>query len=128
MEKRIWLITGISSGLGKALAQAVIEHGDFVIGTFRKQSQTDSFNGKYKDQALALTLDITNTGDIENAIETIKRNFGKIDVLVNNAGYGFAGAIEERKKYLKPIFLAPYILPKSSCRFFANKKVVISFK
>lgn len=95
MKKRIWLITGISSGLGKALSQTVMDNGDFVIGTFRQQSQTDNFNNEHKGKALALTLDITNTGDIENAVEAIKSRFGKIDVLVNNAGYGFAGAIEE---------------------------------
>lgn len=95
MEKRVWLITGISSGLGKALAQTVLVHGDFVIGTFRKQSQTDNFNKEYKDKALALTLDVTNIDLIKDAIEVIKSKFGKIDVLVNNAGYGLAGAIEE---------------------------------
>lgn len=95
MEKRIWFITGISSGLGKALAQTVIDEGDFVIGTFRNQSQTDNFNIQYKDKAFALTLDITKSNEIENAVKLVTDKFGKIDVLVNNAGYGIAGAIEE---------------------------------
>lgn len=95
MTNRIWFITGISSGLGKALAQSVINNGDFVIGTFRNQSQTDSFNNHYKDKAFALTLDITKQTEIEKAFKLVSDKFGKVDVLVNNAGFGFAGAIEE---------------------------------
>jgi len=95
MSKRIWLITGISSGLGKAMAKAVIESGDFVIGTFRKQAEVDSFNNKYSNKAKALLLDITKITDIDEAVEAIVNEFGRIDVLVNNAGVGFVGAVEE---------------------------------
>jgi short-subunit dehydrogenase len=95
MENKIWFITGISSGLGKALAQTVIENGDFVIGTFRNQTQADIFNNQYKDEAFALTLDITKQTEIEKAVQLVTDKFGKIDVLVNNAGFGLAGAIEE---------------------------------
>ena len=95
MKNNIWFITGISSGLGKALAQTVIENGDFVIGTFRNQTQVDVFNNHHKDKAIALTLDITKPSEIEKAIKFVADKFGGIDVLVNNAGFGFAGAIEE---------------------------------
>ena len=95
MKNKIWFITGISSGLGKALAQTVIENGDFVIGTFRSQTQADVFNNQFKDEAFALTLDITSPTEIEKAVKLVNDKFGKIDVLVNNAGFGFAGAIEE---------------------------------
>lgn len=95
MKNKIWFITGISSGLGKALAQTVIENGDFVIGTFRNQSQADVFNNQHKDEAFALTLDITKENEIENAVKLVYEKFGKVDILVNNAGFGFAGAIEE---------------------------------
>jgi NAD(P)-dependent dehydrogenase (short-subunit alcohol dehydrogenase family) len=96
MEKnKIWFITGISSGLGKALAEAVIEKGDFVIGTFRQQTQADVFNNAHKDAAFALKMDITKPNDIKKAFKTIEKKFGRIDVLVNNAGFGFAGAVEE---------------------------------
>ena len=90
-----WLITGISSGLGKALAESVIESGDFVIGTFRKQSQVDEFNAKYAQKAYSILLDITDEKSIEKIISHLLEKFGKIDVLVNNAGLGFVGAIEE---------------------------------
>lgn len=95
MENKIWFITGISSGLGMALAQTVIENGDFVIGTFRNQSQADVFNNHHKDEAFALTLDITKPTEIENVVKLVTDKFEKIDVLVNNAGFGMAGAIEE---------------------------------
>ncbi len=92
---RNWFITGISSGLGKALATYVIENGDFVIGTYRNQSQVNEFNTKYNGKAHAILLDITNEKSIENSIEKIILEYEKIDVLVNNAGMGFVGAIEE---------------------------------
>lgn len=95
MKSKIWFITGISSGLGKALAQTVIENGDLVIGTFRNQAKADIFNEQYKDKAFALTLDITKSTEIEKAVKLATAKFGKIDVLVNNAGFGLAGAIEE---------------------------------
>ncbi|WP_194777632.1 oxidoreductase [Pararhodonellum marinum] len=95
MVKRVWFITGISRGLGKALAQTVIEQGDFVIGTFRNQNQAYSFNSQYRDEALGMVLDITKPEQIEEAFQFIKQRFKRIDVLVNNAGFGFAGAIEE---------------------------------
>ncbi len=95
MENKIWFITGISSGLGKALAEAVLEKGDFVVGTFRHGAQVEAFNAQYPGRALGLRLDVTSDGDIERALETIRSRFGRLDVLVNNAGFGFAGAIEE---------------------------------
>jgi NAD(P)-dependent dehydrogenase (short-subunit alcohol dehydrogenase family) len=95
MKNKIWFITGISSGLGKALAEAVIEKGDFVIGTFRSQIQADVFNNAHKDAAFALKLDITKPNEIKKGFQIIKKQFGRIDVLVNNAGFGFAGAVEE---------------------------------
>lgn len=95
MEKKIWLITGISSGLGKALAQSAVKSECFVIGTFRNQSQVDEFNAQNEGNGFAFKLDITNEIDIQRTVESIISKFGRIDVLVNNAGVGFVGAIEE---------------------------------
>ena len=95
MQKRIWLITGISSGLGKALAAAVTKRGDFVIGTFRHQEQLNSFKQEQNDKADAVLLDVTNYKAVEQAIKQLTEKYHRIDVLVNNAGVGFAGAIEE---------------------------------
>ncbi|MEQ8924228.1 MAG: oxidoreductase [Fulvivirga sp.] len=94
MKKKNWLITGISSGLGKALAEAVMESGDFVIGTFRKQEQVDAFNKANEGKGTSVLLD---TADIDGIQKTLTEVLAKhtIDVLVNNAGVGFVGAVEE---------------------------------
>ncbi len=105
MKNKIWLITGISSGLGKALAESVIKESDFVIGTFRHQSQVDEFNNSNIKNAQAILLDITNEKSIENNIKKIISEHGKIDVLVNNAGIGFVGAVEETSlKEVRTVF------------------------
>lgn len=95
ITKKIWFITGVSSGLGKALAQSVIERGDFVIGTFRIQQQVDDFNRQYDSKARGMLLDVTHSEAIEQVFEQIKTEFGRLDVLVNNAGIGYIGAVEE---------------------------------
>lgn len=94
-KNKIWFITGISSGLGKALAQSVIENGDFVIGTFRNPNQADVFSNAHKEEGLGIVMDVTKPSDIEKAVALVEKQFGRIDVLVNNAGFGFAGAVEE---------------------------------
>mgnify|MGYP001822861544 CR=1 FL=1 len=95
MEKRIWLITGISSGLGKALAERIMDSGDFVLGTFRKENQLSDFNRANQGKGFAYLLDVTDHLAIENLVVAIKKEYSKVDVLVNNAGVGFIGAIEE---------------------------------
>lgn len=95
MQQSTWLITGISSGLGKALAQIVIEKGDLVIGTFRQQQQVDAFTATHNGQHHAYVLDITDEEGTKVVVQDINKRFGRIDVLVNNAGFGFAGAVEE---------------------------------
>lgn len=94
-QARIWFITGISSGLGKALAESVMNHGDFVIGTFRSRSQVEAFNEANAGRGLAVELDITKPDQIEQVVRAVTNQFDRIDVLVNNAGFGFAGAVEE---------------------------------
>ncbi|MFV1448522.1 oxidoreductase [Maribacter sp. HS] len=106
---KYWFITGISSGLGRAIAQSVIEKGDFVIGTFRNQIQVEEFNVQYKNKAFAVLLDVTNEEHIESCISKVISEFGRIDVLVNNAGIGFVGAIEETSlQEVKEIFDANF--------------------
>lgn len=95
MDKKIWLITGISSGLGRALAQAVMENGDFVIGTLRQPAQVEAFNRDHDGKGKAILLDVTEHEAMEKAVAGIKDDFSRVDVLVNNAGVGFVGAVEE---------------------------------
>lgn len=92
---KIWFITGASSGFGAELAKAIIESGDKVAATFRKAEQASSFSQQYNGNGLGLVLDVTQTENIPAALQQAIRKFGKIDVLVNNAGYGTIGAIEE---------------------------------
>lgn len=94
-ETSIWFVTGISGGLGKSLANTIMQHGDFVIGTFRHAEQVDAFNAQHDGRGLALLLDVTKPDQIRQAVQTVQNRFGRLDVLVNNAGYGFAGAVEE---------------------------------
>lgn len=93
--KKIWFITGISSGFGRELIRAVVRNGDFAIGTLRNQDQVDTFNSNHVGKAIALKVDVTRPGDIHEAAKFIETNYSQLDVLVNNAGFGFAGAIEE---------------------------------
>ncbi|RIV23981.1 SDR family NAD(P)-dependent oxidoreductase [Fibrisoma montanum] len=95
MDRRIWVITGVSSGLGKALAELVMEQGDWVIGTFRQPEQVADFTAANAGRGSALQLDLTRPDQFLKVAQAVERDFGRIDVLVNNAGSGFAGAIEE---------------------------------
>jgi NAD(P)-dependent dehydrogenase (short-subunit alcohol dehydrogenase family) len=92
---KTWFITGASSGLGEALSQAVLSAGDLVVATFRRPEQAEAFSREAKENGMGLVLDVTHTADISKALQEAKNKFGRIDVLVNNAGYGTIGAIEE---------------------------------
>jgi NAD(P)-dependent dehydrogenase (short-subunit alcohol dehydrogenase family) len=88
----VWLITGCSTGFGRELAQRVIERGWRAVVTARDVSHVTDIAG---DRALALALDVTKPAQIEAAIDATKEKFGRIDVLVNNAGYGYQSTVEE---------------------------------
>ena len=93
--QRVWFITGCSTGLGKVLAETALRAGHQVVATARKPEQIANLASLYGDRALVLTLDVTSQASIDAAVEAAIARFGRIDVLVNNAGYGIAGAIEE---------------------------------
>lgn len=95
MQNRIWFITGISGGLGKALAEAVMANGNFAVGTFRSELQAADFSKQNEGKGLGLVMDVTQQEQVRAAFEVVQTNFGRLDVLVNNAGFGFAGAVEE---------------------------------
>jgi NAD(P)-dependent dehydrogenase (short-subunit alcohol dehydrogenase family) len=90
-----WLITGCSSGLGKALAAAVLAHGHQVIATARDVSAVQHFSDAHPDRVLAAPLDVTDAQQIAAVVASGEARFGGIDVLVNNAGYGYRAAVEE---------------------------------
>jgi NAD(P)-dependent dehydrogenase (short-subunit alcohol dehydrogenase family) len=90
-----WFITGCSTGLGRALAQAVLERGENAAITARDTRGLADLAKAYPDTALALTLDVTDDEQVAAAVRQAEDAFGGIDVLVNNAGYGYRAAVEE---------------------------------
>ncbi|MCX6497339.1 MAG: oxidoreductase [Arthrobacter sp.] len=90
-----WLITGCSTGLGRALAQAVLARGHNAVVTARNVSTLQDIAAAFPDTALALPLDVTDRDQISSAVEQARIRFGGVDVLVNNAGYGYRAAVEE---------------------------------
>ncbi|MEU8971110.1 oxidoreductase [Streptomyces monashensis] len=92
---KVWFITGTSTGLGRALAQEVIADGDRLVATARDPRTLDDLVALAPDRVRALPLDVTDPGAVRLAVDTALKEFGRIDVLVNNAGYALRGALEE---------------------------------
>ncbi|MCX2981992.1 SDR family NAD(P)-dependent oxidoreductase [Halieaceae bacterium IMCC14734] len=94
-EPKCWLISGCSTGFGREIALAALAHGDRVAVTARNPAVLESLCASYPQQALALALDVTRPEQIAAAVDATVEAFGRIDVLVNNAGYGYVAAVEE---------------------------------
>ncbi len=92
---KVWLITGCSTGFGRALAEAVLQKGDYLLATARKPEQLGALIELYPETAKAVRLDVTVSQDIQSAVDSAIATFGRIDVLVNNAGHGLIAALEE---------------------------------
>lgn len=92
---KVWFITGTSKGFGRVWAEAALERGDRVVATARDASTLDALERHYGDAVLALPLDVTDKPGVEAAIKAGHEHFGRLDVIVNNAGYGHFGMIEE---------------------------------
>ncbi len=95
VSSRVWLITGCSSGFGRAFAQAVIAHGDQLVATARKIEHIETLAHEHPDRVRVMALDVTNTEQVQKTVQAALDDFEHIDVLVNNAGYGLFGAFEE---------------------------------
>ena len=91
----VWVITGCSKGLGQALARQALASGYRVVATARRLSDLDGLAGQHGDAVLTVALDVTQPGQVKAAIAEAEKRFGRVDVLVNNAGYGYFAAIEE---------------------------------
>jgi NAD(P)-dependent dehydrogenase (short-subunit alcohol dehydrogenase family) len=94
-KERVWFITGTSTGFGRLLAEEALKAGNKVVATARNVATISDLEKKYPEKALALTLDVTKPEQIAPAVDAALKKFGRIDVLVNNAGYGLFGAVEE---------------------------------
>jgi len=94
----VWLITGCSTGFGRELAKLVLDRGYRAVVTARDPRQIQDLTIGHDGRALALKLDVTNAAEVAEAVKTAETTFGGIDVLVNNAGYGYVGAVEESEE------------------------------
>ena len=94
-QSRVWFITGASTGFGRFLAEEVLLRGERVLATARDLSKISDLVELYPDSARAFVLDVTEPEQIASVAEQAIAAFGHVDVLVNNAGFGIAGAIEE---------------------------------
>jgi NAD(P)-dependent dehydrogenase (short-subunit alcohol dehydrogenase family) len=92
---RVWFVTGTSTGLGHALARQALERGDRVVATSRDPSAVETLQKEYPERAVAIALDVTDPNAAVQAVDQALAVLGRIDVLVNNAGYGSFGALEE---------------------------------
>ncbi len=94
-DDKVWLITGCSTGFGLELGKAVLARGGRAVLTARKPETLTDLVAEHGDRALAVRLDVTDTASVEQAVAAAEAKFGRVDVLVNNAGYGYLAAIEE---------------------------------
>jgi NAD(P)-dependent dehydrogenase (short-subunit alcohol dehydrogenase family) len=91
---KTWLVTGVSSGFGRALAEAVLARGDRIAGTVRNAAAKAAFEALAPDRAFGFLLDVTDEAAVHRTVISVERELGPIDVLVNNAGYGLEGSVE----------------------------------
>lgn len=95
MTTRTWFITGISSGFGRHMTCQLLERGDRVAGTVRRDGTVNDLKGKYGERLWTAHLDVTDVREIRTAVGRAFAELGRVDVIVNNAGYGLFGAAEE---------------------------------
>lgn len=117
-----WFITGVSGGLGRALAEELLKAGHYVSGTLRKQEQISAFEALRPGFAFAYSGDVRDQQAMERAIANAEKNAGPVHVLVNNAGYGLIGAVEELSEneiheqmevnFFSALFLCQQFLPR----------------
>ncbi|MFI7171294.1 oxidoreductase [Rhodococcoides fascians] len=121
-----WFITGASSGLGRALARAVLEQGDNAVVTARDIDHLNNVVADFPDNALAVSLDVTKHDQIVAAMQAASDRFGFVDILVNNAGHGYRAAVEESSQneldelfatnFFGPVDLIKQVLPQMRSR------------
>lgn len=119
---KTWLITGCSSGIGRGIAKAVLKKGDNAVVTARDTSKIADLVDQYPNTALGVALDITKKESISAAVKQAQERFGTIDVLINNAGYGYRSSVEEgdiddvnllfNTNFFGPIELIKEVLPQ----------------
>jgi NAD(P)-dependent dehydrogenase (short-subunit alcohol dehydrogenase family) len=96
--EKVWFITGCSTGFGRELAKAVLERGYRAVVTARNPAKVEDIVAGHQDRALVLELDVTDSVEVDAAVKSAEQHFKRIDVLVNNAGIGYFGAVEESEE------------------------------
>ena len=94
-KQKVWMVTGSSRGLGRALADEILAHGDKLVATARKPGDLAPLAEKYGDAVCTVSVDVREAKQVEAAVALAVEAFGRVDVLVNNAGITIPGAIEE---------------------------------
>ena len=94
-SEKVWFITGCSTGFGRELAKMVLDRGYRAVVTARDPARVEDIAAPHRDRALVLQLDVTDPVEVDAAVKSADKHFGRIDVLVNNAGIGYFGAVEE---------------------------------
>ena len=108
--KKTWFITGASRGFGRIWAEAALTRGDQVTATARKLDDVAQLTAQFGDAVLPLALDVTNSAQVQRVVEQAHRRFGKLDVLVNNAGSSLLAATEEASdEQIRELFDTNYI-------------------
>ncbi|HXN75618.1 MAG TPA: SDR family NAD(P)-dependent oxidoreductase, partial [Gemmatimonadaceae bacterium] len=92
---KVWFITGCSTGFGRELAKLALDRGYRTVVTAREPAKVEDIAKGKGDRALVLELDVTNPVEVDASVKSAEQHFGGIDVLVNNAGIGYFGAVEE---------------------------------
>ncbi|EIW78185.1 NAD(P)-binding protein [Coniophora puteana RWD-64-598 SS2] len=124
MSGKVWFITGASSGIGRAIAEYVLSRGDIVVATMRKPSAIADLATTYgHDVLLPVKLDVTNYAQVNAAFDRAKEAFGRMDVVVNNAGYGICGEFEaipeeDARKLFDVNYWAPANITREAIQFF----------
>lgn len=110
MNNKVWLITGASRGFGRIWAEAALKRGDRVTATARRQEDVEDLKKKFGDAVLPLGLDVTHAEQVSDAVQQAYQHFGRLDVLVNNAGYSLFAAVEEASdEQIRNLFDANYL-------------------
>jgi NAD(P)-dependent dehydrogenase (short-subunit alcohol dehydrogenase family) len=123
----VWLVTGTSSGLGRNLVEEVLASGERVVAVTRRASSLSSLAAAHSPKSLlVLELDITSNDQIKAAFQQIKSHFGRVDVVVNNAGYALKGEVEaisdeQAMKQMEVNFWAPVRISREAVRFFREE-------
>ncbi|KYQ90654.1 short-chain dehydrogenase/reductase (SDR) family protein [Tieghemostelium lacteum] len=127
MSSKVWIITGCTSGTGLALAEKLLEQGHRVVGTSRDINKFNSLEVSNHDNFLGLQVDIANEDSIKQAISKVLERFKTVDVLVNNAGYGLIGAVEEtsdieNRTMMDALYFGPLNMIRSVLPILREKK------